>query len=559
MIQIQSSSGRWAPLVARIEAFLAADTIALHVGGHAVTGFRSPDSPALWIRDHADILRGGVYTTPDVGSAVEAFARAQGRDGRVFDFVTTQPTPTARENWETWVRVPVEADVEYRFVQAAFLAWRASADTARLARMLPALDAALVYTTTDPERWCAGEGLVMRAYTIDTWDFDYTAHRAPWLNFQITGDTFWGLSHADNSGLFEAMHRLARLYDAARESGDVYASNARARADHWRAAADALRARATARLWNGRHYTHFVPLTPGTEIDGVDAARQLSLSTPMAVNRGLADAAMGRAIADEYAARGAAPSTAAGFEHAPPFAPWFSIDPPFPTGTFGDDKLVPGAYVNGGILPLVGGELALAALTCGREAFGVAQLDTYARLVAETGASYLWYFPDGTPSSVETSTSPEALPTDGWGSAAMLHALATGLAGVDDTGAGFAHVRLSPRWAAAGEDAADVRLAYAASGAALAYAYRHDAAARAVTLDVAEAPGTLDVRLLLPAGATSATDAATGAALATERVDASVYAHLPLTRAGSVAVRYAMAEDAPEAPAATSETGGGRG
>ena len=108
MIQIQSSSGRWAPLVARIEAFLAADTIALHVGGHAVTGFRSPDSPALWIRDHADILRGGVYTTPDVWSAVEAFARAQGRDGRVFDFVTTQPTPTARENWETWVRVPVE-------------------------------------------------------------------------------------------------------------------------------------------------------------------------------------------------------------------------------------------------------------------------------------------------------------------------------------------------------------------------------------------------------------------------------------------------------------------
>lgn len=532
-----------------IESFLGADTIEFRAGGHPVRGFRSPDSPALWIRDHSDILRGGVYTEPDVWSAVEAFARTQGRDGRIFDFVTTKPTPTAPENWETWVRVPVEADVEYRFVNAAALAWRASGDTERLARLLPALDAALVYTMTDPERWNAAEGLVQRAYTIDTWDFDYTAGRHPWLNFQLGPDTFWGLSHADNSGLYEAMNRLADLYDAVRRDGRLASAEAAiARALHWRDAAAALGERANARLWNGRFYRHFVPLLP-SDIDGVDPEAQLSLSNPMAVTRGMATGDRARALVDEVARRAVLPSSAPGFEGAPPFAPWFSIDPAFPVGAFGDDKLVPGAYINGGIFPLAGGELALAALSCGREAFGVAQLATYARMVATSGETFLWYFPDGTPSTVETSTSPEAMPTDGWGSSAMLHALVTGLAGVEDRGAGFERVGLSPRWIAAGEDAATVRLAYAASGASFAYAFRHDAAARTIDLDV-EAPGRVDVRVLLPAGATSARwHSADGAEREAriEHEDVSAYAAFSLDGAdvdGSVraTVRYAAGD-----------------
>ena len=161
--------------------------------------------------------------------------------------------------------------------------------------------------------------------------------------------------------------------------------------------ADGVRERANALLFNGRFYTHFHKLVPVT-IAGVDEAEQLSLSNPMAINRGLATREIAVAVIGEYRRRG---------ETTGAFAPWFSIDPPFPAGTFGDDKIVPGAYVNGGIMPLVGGELARAAFEHGFESYGVEILEQYRDLVEATGETYLWYFPDGTPSTVETSTSPK--------------------------------------------------------------------------------------------------------------------------------------------------------
>ncbi|HYE57733.1 MAG TPA: hypothetical protein VD948_04475, partial [Rhodothermales bacterium] len=438
MLQIQTPSGRWGALADRVQAFLRSDVIALRCDGQAVRGFRSPDSPALWIRDHSDILRGGVFVEADVWSAVEAFARTQSKNGRVFDYVMAQPTSTMRENWETWMRVPVEADVEYRFVNAAYLAWQASGDADRIARLLPSLDAALTYTRTHPERWDETTGLVKRGFTMDTWDFDYTAGRYPWLNFQINEHTFWGIAHGDNSGFYQAAKRLARLYHWGCEAGwPGHGDGWRDRADYWNAEADGVQERANALLWNGRFYTHFHHLVPCPVPEVVDEARQLSLSNPMAVNRGMAKPGMAVALVDEYAARG---------REGQAFAPWYSIDPPFPVGFFGDDKLVVGAYINGGIFPLVGGELALAAFNNGREAYGVETLTTYADMVERTGETYLWYFHDGTPSSVDTSTSPEAMPTDGWGSSAMLMSLVEGLAGVRDQSHSFSEVSLAPRW-----------------------------------------------------------------------------------------------------------------
>ncbi len=243
-----------------------------------------------------------------------------------------------------------------------------------------------------------------------------------------------------------------------------------------------------AACWNGRFYTHFVKITPVT-IAGVDEAAQLSLSNPMAINRGAADHAQAVSILREYQRRGA---------EGRAFAEWFSIDPPFPDGIFGDDRLVRGAYVNGGIMPLVGGELARAAFEHGFEAYGADILARYYALVAQKGEAYLWYFPDGRPSSVETSTSPEAQPTDGWGSSAMAWALVEGLAGVVDRGRTFDSVRLSPRWEAAGIDSADVSVGYAASGASVRYRYRRDGSR--ITLEIEAAGADVQWHVLLPAG-----------------------------------------------------------
>jgi len=116
----------------------------------------------------------------------------------------------------------------------------------------------------------------------------------------------------------------------------------------------------------------------------------------------------------------------------------------------------------------------------------------------EKGETYLWYFPDGTPSSKETSTSPDALPTDGWGSSAMLYAFMEGLVGVEDQLKGFEKVRLSPRWSAAGINKAQVCLSYGASNASISYDY--DFKEDRILLEVKAEKADLDFHILLPKG-----------------------------------------------------------
>ncbi len=492
-----------------VRGFLEQDVFDLRIDGQVIHGYRTPDAPSLWIRDHGDMMRGFRYFERDLTSAVQHFADTQAVSGRVFDYVTTHPEklPCERENWTKYVRVPVEADVEYRFVKAAFLAWQASGDDTWMRAILPNLERALAYITTNPLYWDAAHGLVKRAYTIDTWDFAYTAGRHDWLQFQITDETFWGLMHGDNSGYFEAFRLMAVLH---RRVGDPQIAEA------WDSRAEAMRTAANRACWNGRFYTHFVKLTPVT-IEGVDEASQLSLSNPMDINRGLTDHGQAVSILREYQRRGA---------EGRAFAEWFSIDPPFPDGIFGDERLVGGAYVNGGILPLVGGELARAAFEHGFEAYGIDILRRYYAMASAGPATYLWYHPDGRPASVETSTSPDAQPTDGWGSSAMAWALVEGLAGVVDTGCTFDTVRLSPRWAAAGLDVADVSVGYEASGARLSYQYRREGSR--VDLTITGLAAGVDVHLLLPDRlvATAATVDGSPAVFRNSSVEASRYVDL---------------------------------
>jgi hypothetical protein len=512
-------------LVPLIGSFLQQDVMELSIDGKVVGGFRTPDAKSIWIRDHCDMLRMGRYFHHDATSAVEHFGETQSATGRIFDYFTTFPEkpPSERENWTKYVRVPVEADVEYRFVNAAYLAWQACGDDEWLLRLMPRMEAALRYILAHPWYWDERHGLVKRAYTIDTWDFAYTAGRHEWLQFQLDEHTFWGIMHGDNSGYYEAFRIMAALYE---RFGDAE------RAAHWSDRADGLRERMNAVCWNGRFYTHFVKLNP-VEIPGVDESAQLSLSNPMDINRGVADHEQAVAIIEEYRRRRQETSA---------FAEWFSIDPPFPDGIFGDEKLVGGAYVNGGIMPLVGGELAKAAFEHGFEAYGVDILRRYHALIAEKGETYLWYFPDGTPASIEKSTSPDAQPTDGWGSSAMLWAFITGLAGVEDTGKGFDAVRLSPRWPAADVDRAEVRTVYQCSGAELSYGYR--SSARHIEMVVTCADSNAQLHVLLPRGlhASSVKLSDTEVPFRTVQVESSRYVDFAARLRGETALTIGLSD-----------------
>ncbi len=480
---IRTGKREFDELIPKVQSFLKEDILDIEVDGQPIRGYRSPDTPSIWIRDYSDMLRGVRYFEKDIKSAIRHFADTQAANGRIFDYFTTSPEklPCERENWTKYVRVPVEADVEYRFIKAAHLSWQAHGDDDWIHSLLPNLEKALQYALNHPQRFDHVNGLVKRPYTIDTWDFAYTAGKHDWLQFQIDENTFWGISHADNSGYFEALNIVQNLYKYFDDDE---------KAEHYNLQSVQLKANCNKLCWNGSFYTHFVKLN-SCEIQGVDEADQLSLSNPMAINRGITTIDQARSILEEYRKRRN--------QHKNYFAEWYSIDPPFPDGIFGDEKLLGGAYINGGIFPLVGGELAKAAFESGYENYGVDILLRYYQLIEQHNGSWLWYFPDGSPSTAEASTSPEATSTDGWGSTAMLHALISGLAGIEDQSKQFKNIRLAPRWLAANTNRAHVKLSYPSSAASIEYEYEY--LPDNIKLKV-RSPGSLaSIHLLLPEAA----------------------------------------------------------
>lgn len=465
--------------------FLQKSVRSYELNGHSVNGYRSPDNPLLWLRDHVYQGRGFRYIEPDVKSLLEAFRDAQRPDGSLPDWLD-MPALGVKSG-----RKEVEADLEFLFAQGVYDAWQMTGDDAWMRQMLPAVQRALAYTTSDPVRWDANRGLIRRPYTIDMWDFAYgpttknpaTGVAAPrhWIDDQ----TIWGTFHGDNTGLIQALRMTATMENAA---GDDDAAKTH------RSQANDIQKRLMKLSWNGQFFQHFVPEDSTVQIPGVDITTQLSLSNAYALNRGVIDGIAAQAILATYYQRGLA--------NAAIILPWYSIDPPFPAyayGMAGRKGEQPGEYVNGGIMPLVGGELARGAFTYGSESFGFDILRHYHVLINRFGGSYLWYYPNGQPGI----SGPDTLPTDGWGAAAMLGALMEGAAGVLDSGTAYQSVKLTPRWQASGVHTAYVVARYPASQGYVAYDWLwHD---QQITLTTTGSGKNIAMTIPLPETVTHAT------------------------------------------------------
>lgn len=519
MVNITTSSGRWDTFPQSIAAFLAADVSAFEYEGRPLRGYRSPDTKPIWIRDHTWQLQFARYldTPDDLWLPYEFLLSRPRRDGSFWEWVL--PGRPLK-------RISVEADVEYIMAIGVHMVWQATGDDDRMARALPVLEAGLHYSMSHPWRWSAEHGLIKRAFTIDTWDFQYLGRVAPDQPYRsdIGPFTRFGIMHGDNSGLYAAARRLAAMRA---HLGDTE------RAACWNDLAERIRARLNALCWNGRFYRHVLHIDP-CEVPGLDEEDILSLSNTYDINRGVASQEQAALILDEYARRGR--------ELNPrPFAPWFTVQPCFPDGSFGNLSHAFGEYryINGGLMPFVGGELALAALAHGRERFGVDQLDLYARMLRDTGKAFFCYRYDGQPDLYNSTI----VPTDGWGSSAMANALVSGLAGVVDESTRFRDVRLSPRWPAAGEDWAEVSVAYHGADASVAYRQTVDRAAGLLTLDLKCGASTRRVHchILLPDGAQPASVDLDGKPVVfqTVRVESSAYADLDVQGGiGIVRVRF---------------------
>ena len=479
--QVDTGIPEYDSLVPKVRAFLANDVSEYEYEGYQIRGYRSPDSYLIWLRDHVHQGLGYRYFETDMTSTLDYFRRQQQPDGAFDDyFAILNGTPIQG-------RTEVEADLEYLFVQGVYQAWQATGDAAWLENNLPAINKGIAYSTANPLRWNTQRQLIRRPLTIDTWDFEYGGPTiapdgkvAP--RHWIDDKTRFGMMHGDNTGMAYAFRLLSRL---AAERGDVQA------AATWTTRADQMMNNLNTLAWNGAFFTHNILEQP-FDIPEVDEARQLSLSNAYALNREVLSPEQARAILGEYYRRRVANPDSLQSE-------WFSIDPPFPADTFGTTAgwgKEPGEYVNGGKMPLVGGELARGAFRWGQEGYGFDILRRYSQVITVQNGTYLWYYPAGNPGI----SGPDTLPTDGWGSTAMLAALLEGAAGISDNGALYRDVTIAPRWTAdATVNHAAVTTRYAASLGYVAYDWVREP--RGLRLNLTGSGERARLRLLLPADA----------------------------------------------------------
>ena len=383
-----------------------------------------------WIRDHVHTMKAFRHWEYDLRSYLDFTLAHQRPDGSYYElikqmddfhwaYVAEDDVVFFPEDNLYLARLDIESDIEYLVVEGAAGYYKATADRKWLRRNLCKLEKGILYSTSHPKRWDPELGLVKRAYTIDTWDFTY--EKTSICDRRITRDTPMAVMHGDNSGVYQAMNQLAWM------NGEL---GHRARAQRWRDRAEALRENAIRHLWNGKYFTHQLPLgcPPADDREGI----RLSLSNTYDINRGLTTLGQSRSIVEEYMLRRDTTSA---------FAEWFTIDPPYEP-CFGEVTVHPAnTYINGCITSFTAGELAKAAFSCGYEAYGWDILRRMYGQMAEDGGNIYFLYNRFTKVPENAKVGPAA-----WGAAAVLSAIDEGLAGIEDLGCRYRSLGFSPRW-----------------------------------------------------------------------------------------------------------------
>lgn len=334
-----------------------------------------------WLRDNTHVLKAARYFETHVKDGIDLFLESQRDDGMIWDFVTYRNhaehfweslyTPL-RFFWRTgqddicFVRMPVENDVEYLFVEALYYAWQATGDDEWMKSNLNAAIRALEYSLNDPLRYSQKFSLLKRAYTIDTWDFLSVYDTIDDIGLCISPDTRFGVMFGDNTGYAMSCERLAEMLEHVGRGEE---------AKKYRQRASDIRQRLNQIAWTGTHFRHHVSEHPEFQRDfGVNEAEQVSLSNAYSLNRNISQEQCRAIICTYQRLRDSLPTGSPG--------EWYMIYPPFPRGWERHAPLW--EYMNGGVSPIVAGELAHGAFEHGFEQYGVDILRRVLRLAQQT-------------------------------------------------------------------------------------------------------------------------------------------------------------------------------
>ncbi|RMG67587.1 MAG: twin-arginine translocation signal domain-containing protein, partial [Bacteroidetes bacterium] len=313
-----------------------------------------------WFQDHVFAAEGLKYFLPDLKTGIELYADAQREDGLIWDNYK-HPYPEVQSYWEyrfdyggftyrpedprssaIFVRIPVENIGEHTFLEGLYYAWRATGDDAWMRQYLDHALKAVRFATSSPWYWNPDTQLLKRPFSIDRWDFQSD------LDARITSKDFmgadldrtrYGVMYGDNICLANGCQWLAEMLEVAGRTEE---------AEEMEALAAGLWTRLDALAWDGDFYRHWVPVENKQELDfGVDTNRQITLSNAMALLRGLPHDKAVRIIQTYRDLRDKLPTRTPG--------EWYLCYPPFERGW----HVGKWEYMNGGVSPIVAGDLAL--------------------------------------------------------------------------------------------------------------------------------------------------------------------------------------------------------
>jgi len=543
-IRIRSGDPAFDALPEAVAAWLEAAAITLPAGVTPIRGYRAGSAPTVALREHSAALEAGVYFDHNVTSALDVFLQSTMPDGALYDLFrplvplnppnkaagaeareAARPTapagqpfcPPSRLCFDDLIRglhferpdaVPGS---ESHAVLAAHRVWQATGNDEWLLTHLPALERGLDTLFCHPHRWSAEMQLPKRPFTLDHWPVTWADPRR--RNAPPGPHTKWCLHPGDAAQLFAACNCLAGMW--------VH-FNIEDKTTRWRERAVRLQERLAATAWQGQYFNHQVHLAP-VALENFDETAQLAACNAYLMNTGIATQQQCASILQEYSVKRAN----GGLE-------WWSVEPSFPEEVF---DVPPGHGPNGGLWPQVGGELALAALTHGFEAYGANILRRYHELAVKLRRSHSWYLPDGAPGRGRDGLPHGASANDAAGAAAMLHALVAGVCGIRDNGKLLDRITLAPRWPATGQFAAEVEISYAATPSYFSYRWALDG--NRMTLDYEGKASQVDLQLMLPRGNTPERVALNGKThpYSLVTIEKSRYVHLQSDRKrGTVAI-----------------------
>ncbi|MDZ7724972.1 MAG: hypothetical protein U5R06_19715 [candidate division KSB1 bacterium] len=323
-----------------------------------------------WFQDHMYIAKGKKYFYRMLKSGVNLYTDGQRKDGMIhdnykhpyshtsswsdrFDYGNFVTVPEDEHSSCIYVRVPVENIAEFTYLESVYDVWKITGDFNWMQRKLDSMLKAVDYATTDPYRWSEEYKLLKRGYTIDIWDFQSIedAERAGGDIMRVYLDkTKFNIMYGDNVRLAQSCLYLSEMLRAAGRADEAKRMEKLGRG---------LKRRIDELSWNGRFYTHQIPIDPvQRDFGDTDTLEQVTLSNAWALNHGVTHEQAVAIIRTYQRIREQMPETSPG--------EWYCCYPPFEKGWHVNKW----EYMNGGVSPIAAGELARGALEHGYESYG---------------------------------------------------------------------------------------------------------------------------------------------------------------------------------------------